>query len=147
MTSGRPWWSNPRLWLLAIVAFAAVSRLAHIQWDQNHFFHPDERMVAFTVQRLSFKPLQLDPDFFAYGTLPHLLGQGHHQRWWRWSIRMRRPTTASWSLGAVCRRSSGRLQLLLLIALGTRLYDRSVGLLAGLLLGRVRVAHSETLVL
>src|SRR5574341_1278619 len=70
MTDNGSWWSRPRVWLLVIVAFAAVVRLAHINWDQGHFYHPDERAVASAVLRLSFKPMQLNPQFFAYGSLP-----------------------------------------------------------------------------
>src|SRR5438445_13703536 len=75
MSRAASWWSNPRLGLIAIVVFAAAVRLVRIEWDDNHFFHPDERAVAFAVQRLSFRPLQLDPDFFAYGTLPIYLAK------------------------------------------------------------------------
>lgn len=75
MTNARTWWSNPRLWMIAIVIFAATARFVHIEWDQNHFFHPDERAVAYAVQRLSFHPFQWNPQFFAYGSLPIYLAK------------------------------------------------------------------------
>src|SRR5947208_3191037 len=75
MNAAPAWWTRPQLVLLAILLFAAGSRLAHLAWDQNHYFHPDERAVAFAVGRLSFRPLQLDPDFFAYGSLPIYLAK------------------------------------------------------------------------
>ena len=59
-----------RLWLIAIAVFASAARFMHLEWDQNHFFHPDERAVAGAVMQLSFKPVQLNPHFFAYGSLP-----------------------------------------------------------------------------
>jgi YYY domain-containing protein len=133
MSDGRTWWSNPRLWVVAIVIFAAAARLANIEWDQNHFFHPDERAVAFAVQRLSFRPLKLDPDFFAYGSLPIYLTKATSSL-----ASLVDPRAASYD-GVIVngRRLSalfGTLTVLLTIMLGARLYDRSVGLLAGLLL-------------
>src|SRR5512139_678984 len=75
MNAVRAAWSSSRVWLIAVVLCAAAVRLVHIDWDANHFFHPDERAVAFAVQRLSFHPLHLDPDFFAYGSLPIYLAK------------------------------------------------------------------------
>jgi len=133
MTETRSWWSNPRLWMVAIVVFAAASRLVHLAWDQNHFFHPDERAVAFAVNRLSFKPLKLDPDFFAYGSLPIYLAKATSG-----VASLVDPQANSYD-GAILngRRLSaimGALTVFLLILLGARLYDRTVGLLAGFLL-------------
>ena len=129
----RSFWSTPRVWVIAIVLSAAVVRLANIAWDDNHFFHPDERAVAFAVQRLSFQPFQWNPDFFAYGSLPIYLTK-----------------ITSGVLGLVDRSATsydgiiingrrlsaaiGTLTVFLLILLGSRLYNRSVGLLAGVLL-------------
>src|SRR5215470_18285028 len=59
-----------RLWLLALVVFAAAVRLIGVDFDDRHFFHPDERRIAFAVEELSFRPLQLNPHFFAYGSFP-----------------------------------------------------------------------------
>ena len=56
--------------LVAILLLAAAARFADLDWDDGHAFHPDERAIVFAVQRLSFSPLRLDPDFFAYGSLP-----------------------------------------------------------------------------
>ena len=59
-----------RLWLIAVVVFAAAVRLIGLDFDDRHFFHPDERRIAFAVEELSFRPLQLNPHFFAYGSFP-----------------------------------------------------------------------------
>ena len=56
--------------LLALVLFAGGVRLFRLDWDQYHFYHPDERAVASAVNNLSFRPLQLNPKFFNYGSLP-----------------------------------------------------------------------------
>ena len=126
-------WSKSSLLVVAIVLFAAAARLTHLAWDQNHFFHPDERAVAGAVMRISFQPLQLNPQFFAYGSLP---------------IYLARITSAAVGLidrtatgydgvifyGRAMSAVIGALTVLVLIILGSRLYDRTVGLLGGLLL-------------
>jgi YYY domain-containing protein len=133
MTGTRSWWSNPRLWFVAIVLFALASRLAHIQWDQNHFFHPDERAVVSAVQRLSFKPLRWNPQFFAYGSLPIYLTKITST-----VVSLVDPHAATYDgIIVTGRRLSaviGTLTVVLLVLLGSRLYDRTVGLLAGFLL-------------
>ncbi len=121
------------LWLLALVVFAVFVRLVGIDWDDRHFFHPDERRIAFAVEELSFRPLQLNPHFFAYGSFPlyvtravsSLLGLidprlGHYDS----IIHTGRAVS-----GVV-----GALTVVLLVLLGARLYNRSTGLLAGFLL-------------
>src|SRR5262245_34479878 len=132
-TEARSRWAGPRVWIVAILVFAALSRFINIEWDQKHFFHPDERAVTNAVGNLSLKPLRLDPDFYAYGHLP---------------IYLTKVTTVVAGVfdkyagsydGIIVngRRMSaliGTLTVLLLITLGTRLYDRQVGLLAGFLL-------------
>ena len=133
MNAVRSAWSTSRLWVVAIVLCAAAVRLAHIEWDANHFFHPDERAVAFAVQRLSFQPLRLDPDFFAYGSLPIYVTKIASS-----VLALFDPWAASYD-GIIItgRRLSaliGAATVLLLILLGRRLYDSSVGLLAGVLL-------------
>ncbi len=121
------------LWLIAIIVFAATVRLVNINWDQTHFFHPDERAVSFAVQNLSFKPLQLNPHFFAYGTLPIYLAKITSS-----VLRLIDPRAATYDAiilnGRRLSAIIGTLTVVLIIFLGSRLYDRSVGLLAGLLL-------------
>jgi hypothetical protein len=56
--------------LLALVAFALAVRLFGLNFDQSHYFHPDERRIAEAVTQLSLRPLQLNPHFFAYGSFP-----------------------------------------------------------------------------
>lgn len=141
MTQTRPYWSNPRWWLAAILVFAAAARLLNIAWDQNHFFHPDERAVAFAVQRLSFQPLKLDPDFFAYGSLPIYLAKLTSS-----VVGLVDPQAGSYD-GVILngRRLSaifGVITVYLTFVLGRRLYDRSVGLLAAFLLAAC-VLHAQ----
>ncbi len=60
--------SRVRWWSVVLFLFATSIRLFRVDWDQHHFFHPDERAIGFAIDRLSFSPLQLNPHFFAYGS-------------------------------------------------------------------------------
>ncbi|MGZ5429239.1 MAG: hypothetical protein ACXWFS_09540, partial [Thermoanaerobaculia bacterium] len=62
--------------LLGLFAAALVLRVIGLDFDQNHFFHPDERAIGDAILKLSFHPLQLNPHFFAYGSLPFYLTRG-----------------------------------------------------------------------
>lgn len=132
-TGARSTWAGPRLWIVAILLFAAGARFTNLEWDQKHFFHPDERAVTSAVGRLSLQPLQLDPDFYNYGHLPIYLTKVTTLL-----VSLVDPHAGSYD-GIIIngRRMSaliGTLTVLLTIILGTRLYDRQVGLLGGFLL-------------
>jgi predicted membrane-bound mannosyltransferase len=68
--------SRLKLWLVALVVFAAAVRLVGLDFDDKHFFHPDERRIAFAIEELSFQPLQLSPHFLAYGSFPFYVVRG-----------------------------------------------------------------------
>lgn len=128
--------SHPRtrqLWLVALVVFAAFVRLIGIDWDDRHFFHPDERAIAFAIERLSFSPLQLDPDFFAYGSFPFYVNRAISSllglidpSWGRYAQIIHTGRAVSGVLGV--------LTVLFTYLLGTRLYGWQTGILAGFLL-------------
>src|SRR4030042_5413900 len=62
-------------WLLVtIFFFGGFLRFYNLNWDQGHFFHPDERNIAAAVSRISFFD-QLNPKFFAYGRFPIYLSR------------------------------------------------------------------------
>lgn len=52
---------------LALI-IGGLLRFYNLNWDEGHFFHPDERNIANAVARIHFFD-QLNPDFFAYGGL------------------------------------------------------------------------------
>ena len=125
--------SRLKLWLVALVVFAAAVRLVGLDFDDRHFFHPDERRIAMAVEELSFTPLQLNPHFFAYGSFPFYVVRsvasllsnidprlGHYD--------------GIMTIGRAMSGVIGTLTVLLLTVLGARIYNRSVGLLAGFLL-------------
>ena len=41
-----------KLWLLALVALAALVRFTGLDWDQNHHFHPDERRIYVPAEEI-----------------------------------------------------------------------------------------------
>ena len=55
--------------LIIIVLSGVFLRFYNLNWDQGHSFHPDERNIAAAVSRIRFFN-QLNPEFFAYGSLP-----------------------------------------------------------------------------
>jgi 4-amino-4-deoxy-L-arabinose transferase-like glycosyltransferase len=55
--------------LLLLICIGTLLRFYDISWGAPYFFHPDERNIASAVTQLSF-PTQLNPHFFAYGSLP-----------------------------------------------------------------------------
>jgi YYY domain-containing protein len=122
-----------RLWLAALLVFAAAVRLVGLDWDQRHNFHPDERRIAYAIEELSFRPLQLNPHFFAYGSFPLYVTRA--------VVSLRGLVNPAWTqyssiilTGRAVSGVVGALTVLLLVLLGSRLYDRQVGLLAGFLL-------------
>ena len=137
MTAGRRF----QLSLLGIAALALALRLVGLGWDSWHYFHPDERRIAEAVATISFSPLQLDPRFYAYGSLPMYVtrvavaaaklvspGMGEYDL----AVRVGRGLAALW----------GAATVLLLGLLGRRLYSERVGLLAAALLA-VTVTHLQ----
>jgi YYY domain-containing protein len=132
-----------RRWsLLALFGFALLVRLYGLNWDQHHFFHPDERAIAMAIERLSFIPPQFNPHFFAYGSFPLYVTKvftallGNVSRWFTGYdgiIYVGRALSAIW----------GAATVVLLTVFGSRLYGRRTGLLAGGLLA-VTVLHVQS---
>jgi len=65
--------------LLVLLPMAFAVRIYGIDWDEGHFFHPDERKILMVVEDLawpddwrSFFSIEspLNPRFFAYGSFP-----------------------------------------------------------------------------
>ena len=136
--------ASPRWLLLAVVLSAFAVRLVGLDFDQNHFFHPDERAIGDAILRLSFHPLQLNPHFFAYGSLPFYLTKAL-------SSLLATVTRRDWfssydgviHVGRFLSALAGALTAALLAVVGRRLYGEKTGLLAGLLLA-LSVLHVQT---
>ncbi|HSB63226.1 MAG TPA: DUF2298 domain-containing protein, partial [Thermoanaerobaculia bacterium] len=130
--------------LLLLALFALGIRLVGLDFDQNHFFHPDERAIGDAILKLSFHPLQLNPHFFAYGSLPLYLTK-------TLSSLLAVVSGRSWfvsydgvvHVGRFLSALAGALTVLLVAAVGRRLYGEKAGLLAGLFLA-LAVLHLQT---
>lgn len=57
------------LLLISLVLIGAFLRFYSVNWGAPFYFHPDERNIATSVAQLRF-PDQMNPNFFAYGSLP-----------------------------------------------------------------------------
>lgn len=55
--------------LFFFIGISLILRLYNLNWGAPYYFHPDERNIASAVTRLHF-PDTLNPEFFAYGSLP-----------------------------------------------------------------------------
>src|SRR5450830_1100322 len=131
------------LWV-GLFLLALAVRLVGLDFDQNHFFHPDERAIGDAILKLSFHPLQLNPHFFAYGSLPLYLTKalssllaGISGRDWFASY------DGVIHVGRFLSAFAGALTVLLVASVGRRLYGQKAGLCAGLLLA-LAVLHIQT---
>ncbi len=120
--------------LLGLAVLALAVRLVGLNWDDSHWYHPDERRIAQAVGEISFLPLQLNPHFFAYGTLPLYVTKAvgtavsplfPAATGYGGAILLGRALSAFWGAAAV----------LLVGLLGRRLSGERTGLLAASLLG------------
>lgn len=116
-----------------LIILALAVRLFGLDFDQWHWFHPDERRIAEAVSQLSFAPLQLNPHFFAYGSFPLYITRAAAA-----IVTVLDPGLASYESAILVGRALsaiwGAATVALLALLGRRLYGEGVGLLAGLLL-------------
>ena len=136
---------------VVIVAVALGLRLYGIDWDQGHLYHPDERAILMRVVDLEFptagnlgdlldaEESPLNPRWFPYGSLPLYLLKSVQSIAGNWTeldvFDLRLP-------GRVLSAFADTGTVIALLALGTMLYGRRVGLLAAGLLA-VTVLHIQ----
>ena len=130
--------------LVGLFLLAFGLRLVGLDFDQGHFFHPDERAIGDAITRLSFRPVQLNPHFFAYGSFPFYVTRAAASAL---AAVTRRPSLASYDgvihLGRFLSAFWGALTCVLVALLGRRWSGEAAGLLAGFLLA-VSVLHVQT---
>jgi len=130
--------------LALVFILAAAVRVVGLDFDQNHFFHPDERAIGDAITRLTLRPLQLNPHFFAYGSLPFY---GTRAVSLALAAVTGRPWFASYDgvihLGRFLSALFGALTCVLVALVGRRWYGEAAGLLAGFLLA-FSVLHVQT---
>jgi len=61
--------NKSNLLLLILIIGGAFLRFYNLNWGAPFYFHPDERNIASSISQLNF-PDNLNPKFFAYGSLP-----------------------------------------------------------------------------
>jgi len=133
-------WGNLLLAAALIITLLAGAylRLVGINWDENQHMHPDERFLSlvqtaispvsslseyFNTETSSLNPANRGHTFFVYGTLPifiiRYIGEAAGQTDYHAITIVGRAVSASFDL----------LTILLVYAIGKRLYQRWVGLL------------------
>lgn len=119
--------------LFTIVIVGGLFRFYNLSWDEGHYFHPDERNIASAVSRIHFFD-QLNPQFFAYGSLPIYLHRTIGE------ILTNLTNNKGWVLGWSEINLIGRgvsaffstLTIVLVFLLGKKIWGEKVGLLAAL---------------
>lgn len=140
MASRKIFWEWLVLALLLTVA--AYFRWTGLAWDNGYLFHPDERQILLVVSNLQFPATlgdffspasPLNPKFFAYGSFPmyllralasfapptNIVGPWSNDAIARWVL-LGRFLSGAFDLGTIA----------LTYALGKRIYDARVGLIA-----------------
>ena len=131
-----PWLYDGLLVLLLIVGFTL--RFTGIDWDEGEYLHPDERFLMFVES--SIQPVQSVAEYFdtATSTLnPHNMGHNLfvYGTWPIFSVRyllewMGTPGSQVYQIGRPLSALASLATVLLVYLVGSRLYDRRVGLLA-----------------
>jgi len=119
--------------LFTACCFGIFLRFYNLNWDQGHFFHPDERNIAAAVSRIHFFD-QLNPKFFAYGSFPiylyRMIGEAiseitHNNQWvydWGKINLISRGSAAFFS----------SLTIILVYLIAQKIWNKKVGLIAAL---------------
>jgi 4-amino-4-deoxy-L-arabinose transferase-like glycosyltransferase len=137
--------------LILLFLVAACFRFYNLNWGAPFYFHPDERNVASSVSQLRF-PENMNPHFFAYGSLPIYLIYGVGLLTQPYQTVTPEPTQVLFENAIVISRFFSALLgmgiLAMLYRIGTQLHTRTAGLLAlvfGVLsTGLIQFAHFGT---
>lgn len=135
--------------LCIIVLIASFFRFYNINWDDGHFFHPDERNIANAVTAIKLFS-QMDPKFYAYGgfliylykftadILVVLFHNSIYAQDWAWINVIGRSYSALFSV----------LTIFPLYILGNKLFNKYVGLIScffyAVAVSSIQTAHFST---
>jgi YYY domain-containing protein len=126
---------------ILIIILAAVLRYSGYNWDGLYNIHPDERAIGFAGDRIDFLKLKLDPEFYAYGSLPIYLTKIisnfltlFDNIWQDFSYYI--------LIGRLISATAGTLSVFIVFLIGKKLYDTKTGLLASLFLA-LTVSHIQ----
>lgn len=139
--------------ITALTIIGLLLRFYNLDWGAPFYFHPDERNMAMAINQLSF-PTQMNPHFFAYGSLPLYLifFTGLFTNFFTICQQAITPCTVSFEQAIIVSRSFTAVFSVLLIPLiayvGTRLYGKTAGILSASLMtfsvGMIQFAHFGT---
>ncbi|MGH7202855.1 MAG: glycosyltransferase family 39 protein, partial [Candidatus Levyibacteriota bacterium] len=141
------------LFLVLLTLIGLFFHFYNLNWGAPWYFHPDERNIATAVSQLNF-PSQMNPHFFAYGSLPiytifftALLGHffAHLQlAAFHTNVRFEEAIVISRAYSALF----ATVLIPMLYILGKRLKDGNAGMFAALLgtfsVGMTQFAHYGT---
>ena len=128
------------LLLIGVIILGAIFRFTGIYWGEEQYLHPDERFLVwvgadispvkslgeyFDAANSSLNPNNRGHGFFVYGTLPILVTR-YAVEWIYCHSGFNEMTMVGRPLSALC----DLLTLLLVYAVGSRQYNRRVGLLS-----------------
>ncbi len=120
--------------LLIITVSGGFLRFYNLNWDEGHFFHPDERNIALAVSRIHFFD-QLNPKFFAYGSFPIYLYRAIGD--FLFLITRDKNWISNWAhINLIGRSVSALLStftILLVFLLSKRIWNEKIGLLSAFL--------------
>lgn len=138
-----------KLLLGLIILIAAFFRFYNLNWDDGHFFHPDERNIANAVTAIRLFS-QMDPKFYAYGgfliyiyalTANFLVWLFHNPIFaqdWTWINVIGRAYSALFST----------LTIIPIYLLGTKLFTKKTALLGAFIyavtVSSIQTAHFST---
>lgn len=139
----------PEILFLLIFFLGSFLRFYNLNWDQGHFFHPDERNIDVAVPRIRFFN-QLNPEIFIYGGfltyLYRLLGEilvfmtGNNawvSDWGKINI-----------VGRFCSALFATLTIPLVFALAEKVFNKKIAYLSAILatftVSLIQAAHFST---
>lgn len=133
--------------ITGILIIAAILRFSGYNWDGLYSLHPDERSIVFAIAKIDFLKGQLDPDFFAYGTLPIYLIKIISD-----FLKAILPSFDIGSqyilIGRLISATAGVLSILFVYLLSNKLYGRTVAVLSSLFLtltvSQIQYSHFAT---
>ena len=147
--------SKFKIILAVLILTGAILRFYNLNWGAPFYFHPDERNIASAVSQLNF-PDQMNPHFFAYGSLPiytiYFTGMVVNSTQYPMSNIQATISNVKFEEAIIISRVYSAIFSILLIPLlffiGKKLKDNKAGLLAAFLatmsVGFIQFAHFGT---
>ena len=128
--------SSLKKWYLPVLILGGgiFLRFYGIDWALPYIFHPDETRLLYAINDISWdswETLDLNPDFFAYGSLPiYLLKAANGAGQWL-AQEFRQPLFGNFFfVGRLLSAFFGSLTLVMIYFFGCRFFSRRTGLLA-----------------